>query len=365
MVYMSTGPIPGVEWGGWHITIAGQHDYAMNLGQFSRLVSDAIPGLDDVNGGTWKMNGRNSEIESSQKIKVCSNMLREFAQRLGVYGVKNVKTGHLLHVTLNSSLSTNAEYVRDSWITPKGPRFSVYINDGSNKWTKVSNPLYNAPMRGLGAGTVLVEWYKQKGGRSGLSVILFRENGKYTDAGGKRDTNNGVMDSSLITAQRELKEESLGLFRLDISKMSYDIIRPWPYYEAYFVPVKCDKGISKEYYKANYGVTQKNNSLPSCWKETDDMTRFFLEDLIDAGIMNTLGDLSNASDVYGSLMTIDGRAKAAIREFINLIIYRRGISEEVVKWNSINVSTKCDRGLGEYGTQVYNATKGLTNCYWS
>ena len=133
MVFVSTGPMAGVEWGGWHVTLAGRHDYDMTLDAFSRMVRDAIPGLDDVNGGTWKMNVKNSDTNANA-VHIKSRTLRGFAERLRAYGVRNVSMTHDFHVTLYHPRGTtpDAKLVRDEWIHPKGPRFSVFVNEVMN-----------------------------------------------------------------------------------------------------------------------------------------------------------------------------------------------------------------------------------------
>jgi hypothetical protein len=216
---------------------------------------------------------------------------------------------------------------------------------------------------------VLVETYRRThtvagpngGHRTGVAVILFREGGKFTDAGGGCDPGEDPLD----TAQRELKEESMGLFRIDLRKARHERVPVPPNYTAFFVPVKGPPGVGvlKSMYQHNLRVTRHHAALlPSCWQETDAMTRFFIDDLLAAGLMTAPGDLHGAVDVYGKPQVVRGRAKAAIRAFVD--VARRVGASSFPLWNDLNLEPgMCSRGLGERGTPAYRATQHSTYCY--
>lgn len=87
------------------------------------------------------------------------------------------------------------------------------------------------------------------------------------------------------------------------------------------------------------------------------MTRFFLDDLVQAGLMTERGDLSNVPDVYQQAHVVSGRAKAAIREFL-LRLPQRFLTQ-----GSTTLKMLPDKGIGIPGSQVYERTKGSTACY--
>lgn len=143
----------------------------------------------------------------------------------------------------------------------------------------------------MGAGVILVEHYilrhplSNAVTRSGLTVILFREKrtGRYSDAGG---ANNGG-ESAEQCASRELLEESVGLFDIDLDdpKITRCRISLSSGYTAFVLPVRHHNGVQKRYYVENLKSTAAAE-VPYYMKETDDMRRFFVEDLVNAGMMS-------------------------------------------------------------------------------
>jgi hypothetical protein len=181
-----------------------------------------------------------------------------------------------------------------------------------------STPGTGAGSRGLtpGAGVLLLEVFFRRVApvRSELAVILFRDrlSGKYCDPGGGIEAN----EPAASCAQRELAEESLGMFYIRHDMMPRAFQPPsMPYYTVFVLPVKGPPGTgirvsdydrNLKFAKAAYG----SNVVP--WFETDRMTRVFVSDIMQAA-PDRPGDLS-VRDVYGDALTIDGRAKAAIRD---------------------------------------------------
>lgn len=227
-----------------------------------------------------------------------------------------------------------------------------------------------------GAGVILVEMYNRRVGqqKKGPAVILFQSQGKYTDAGGYCDG-----QPFLDTAIRELKEESVGLFRINLNRL-----RPNDQYfavkqvkEDYWTFVTFVKGpqrgIRRDKYNANLKVLQEYaDKNPTdwrnwgAWNETNGMTRFFIEDIIINGVMTMRGDLRNVPDVYGERHTIAGRAKATIREFLLQAAVPDPASPSWVQLQTQDGKDdqpNCNRGMGPWNTQMYNSTK-FAHCYY-
>jgi hypothetical protein len=180
-----------------------------------------------------------------------------------------------------------------------------------------------------GAGVLLVEMYTRAPKTYGVSpemktepaVILFLEKtgtnkGKYADPGG--DVDSG--ESPMASAQRELAEESLGLFRIDLANaINTGVFKAWDTndidYTTFVVPVAGPKGVFEVVkYTENLKHIAAQVNAPSAWKETNGMARFFLRDLITANVMTKKADLENVKDVNGTTCIITGRAKGIIRE---------------------------------------------------
>jgi hypothetical protein len=181
-----------------------------------------------------------------------------------------------------------------------------------------------------GAGVLLVEMYNRRGSRStgvnskrGAAVILFRERSTrmYSDLGGGIDAG----EQPFQCAQREAAEESLGLFRINLenARISGEVVLPKDAYISFVVPVigPAHEGIRRDRYEQNlkhlHDFSRGGGVVPHAWLETDAMTRFFVDDLMIAGVLTRRGDLTNVPDVYGETCTIAGRAKAVVREAIN------------------------------------------------
>jgi hypothetical protein len=182
---------------------------------------------------------------------------------------------------------------------------------GSSKHTKYKNF--------TGAGIILLEDYDNQKGRREPAVILFKNNHMraYADLGGhidKKDlsTKNPLMSAAL----REAHEESCGLLTLKSIPDRYIDLKS---YRCYFIKIASNT-IKTEDFNKNLKNIQ-NSKLPPSYKETNDMARFYISDLLRTNIMNQKGDLPTI-DAKESITIITGRAKALIREAIRSgIIY--------------------------------------------
>jgi hypothetical protein len=345
LVYASPGPTSGAPWGGWHVTLAGRASYAGGLQEVMERVRSAVI----ASGNKWRF--------WIGTLRPGPHIFARLSGELRTNGVRNVKDPADHHMMLGSATEFRGAWLDLYVVHERGTDYTWY--PVQRQVSRQVSPQHVAKPGKKGAGVVLLEMYNRRltPARHAPAVILFRENGMYTDAGGACDPG----ESRLATAQRELKEESLGLFRIDMHKHSKSIVTvrlPTNDYTVFFVPVRSPSGIRKAMYDKNLDVVRTlGRRLPTCWRETDGMTRFYLDDLVTAGVMTRRGNLPGVSDVYGAVHTVSGRAKAAIREFMSAATALLPIS--------ISMDNACAKGLGEWGSDVYRDTRGATHCYFA
>lgn len=204
--------------------------------------------------------------------------------------------------------------------------WSIMQVGGANRYLLVSN--INSIIKYYsGAGIMLLErlYKSQTNGREEPSVILFRSTltGEYEELGGSIDASDFAGENTLLrTAKREAKEESCNLFnldRVDISSMYGGINRnidrevDREIYRCYAVCLAENQGNDQwkrmyDYNRVKINATPAHNS----WKETNDMRRFFLSDLMSCISMGTRGSITIA-DAEGIVRTIVGRTKACLK----------------------------------------------------
>jgi hypothetical protein len=179
--------------------------------------------------------------------------------------------------------------------------------DGGATYISTSGEVYN------GAGLVVVENYNNHKGRQEPAVILFQSHrGLYQDLGGTIDKSDMKHKSpTAFTACREAKEESRNTISITNAKHLGRTFVTIYKYRAYFVGIKSGLFFSKKY---DYNKKILDNSkISRVWKETVDVQRFYLSDLIAAGININKGNL-NVTSAQGKMCIIGGRAKAILRE---------------------------------------------------
>jgi hypothetical protein len=198
---------------------------------------------------------------------------------LGVSGTKN-QLAKILNVAANikqiKSKQINDEYqqISDEQI------FRDNTNDNSSNTTNYS-----------GAGVLIIEnYYDNRKGRSEPAILLFKSstNSEYQELGGSVDTN---LTSSLAvlqqTAKRELREESCNLFniraeldrKINEKNMFVDInTSNGSLYRCYVVGIE-GMIFGEDVFDINCKLV-KEQGAPSHWKETNDVKRFFISDLI-------------------------------------------------------------------------------------
>jgi hypothetical protein len=215
---------------------------------------------------------------------------------------------------------------------------------------------------------MLVEMYREKSGsrRQGPALILFRDwrTGHYSDGGGAIDAGQTAMQA----AQRELKEESIGLFRVDLGKCRVEdtvtIRGSWGAFVAFVVRVVGPRreGIVQRRYYENLEVSQSLRGLPSCWKETTGMTRFFVDDLAAAASLVPRGDLRDVPDVYGELHVVDARVRAV---FVQALAQGLLGPFDSADANELRLAEfDATRGLGEAHSGSWEDSRGKTHVYW-
>lgn len=171
-----------------------------------------------------------------------------------------------------------------------------------------------------GAGVLLIEKYRNRFGRQEFAVILFkdRRRNNYADAGGKIEIGENILQ----TAGEELKEESANLFRIHPRFLDKFVVsKSYACFPLVVTGPMQDYGsIFSKYYKHNLALLHYTYS-PDEFKETINMKRFYLVDLINCGIMHTDNEFSYNSDIicgdaHGEYQSISGRTIGVIRELI-------------------------------------------------
>ena len=226
-----------------------------------------------------------------------------------------------------------------------------------------------------GAGVILIEEYHdRKSGRRGFAFILFRDakTGTYAEGGGGVDA--GETDEQ--AAERELKEESLGLFRLGLSSSS-GTVRPLATvtshggkYTCFLVGVRGPPGVGirRDAYHHNLRKLRERQAafvdVPGCWLETDDMTRVFVEDL-------GTGPIRLVRDVYGKRIEVHHRAANVMGKAKTWLesspVVSRGLPMVVLQKmpDSASKGGDCARGAGVAHTPMWKATKRAVRCYFA
>ena len=191
----------------------------------------------------------------------------------------------------------------------------------------------------MGAGVILVEHYISRDMtsriiRSGLAVILFRDRktGKYTDAGGS--SNDGECLEKC--AGRELTEESMGLFDIDLEnrRLSKHKVSLSSGYSAFVVPIRHPNGIKREYFTKNCECILGTADVPYYLKETDDMRRFFIDDLDNLSIFTSNSRKAaqiGIPDAYGSICFISKRTACVLQK-----AHSSGIFKKRMNWNYLH-----------------------------
>ena len=165
-----------------------------------------------------------------------------------------------------------------------------------------------------GSGIILIEMYDNHAGKREPAVILFknRHMNAYADLGGHIDKQDVASGKPLESAaRREAFEESAGLIKIHHFKHLPSV--KYNNYNCYLAQIKSELLYSKDFH-SNLKIILKSN-LPYSFRETTDVARFYLSDLIKSGLMSVKGDMPTI-DARGNVALITGRSKGILREAI-------------------------------------------------
>jgi len=139
------------------------------------------------------------------------------------------------------------------------------------------------------ASIILIEEsYDNQNGRDEPSIILFYETkwNTYTEPGGRIDIKDDNFDQILLeTAMREIREETLNTIFIDqklLENSKYiDFYNQKTklYNRVFLVSIKSNN-FKKDIYDDNKNLLLKQQ-IPSIWKETSNVERFYISDLLD------------------------------------------------------------------------------------
>lgn len=175
------------------------------------------------------------------------------------------------------------------------------------------------------AGVLLVEKYTNKIGRIDYAVILFYNIDKelYEDPGGKLMSGKTIQES----ASTELIEESCNLFRIHSSLLRNYVV--YKKFHSFFlfvegpIDIYGNNPIFSKYYHHNRNIIHNSNA-PHMYKETDNMRRFYISDLINCGLFFNRDNFV-CSDANGHIRKISQRTVGIIQNlFYDGFLYVNG-----------------------------------------
>jgi hypothetical protein len=207
-----------------------------------------------------------------------------------------------------------------------------------------------------GAGIILIE---QNYNDNGPAAILFKDIGYnvYSDLGGgiayDKSMHNYTEEYILSeTARREAFEESGCLINFnDINAVGMKINNVNMFvnhntYRCYFICIPSGTFYSK-YYHENISKIFASN-LPHYFKETNNVRRFYLKDIISNNMFNKNGHMY-CLDATGAMRLINNRTWNCIEKaFLNNIINITISLPRYIKYGTINV-----RGLDMNALMIY------------
>lgn len=178
-----------------------------------------------------------------------------------------------------------------------------------------------------GSGIMVVEKYRGK-----FAIILFRNrfSKKYTDLGGYIDKKDySKRDKLAITAAREAFEESCGLLLFNISKLGKNYV-DYIGYRCYIVRIESGK-VTRRSFIHNMKILHKSKNVPKDMKETDSMTRFYIDDLLRVGVIESRSKDLSLKDVYGKQQIIHRRARSVIVNSLKTGILQSALESKKVR----------------------------------
>lgn len=165
------------------------------------------------------------------------------------------------------------------------------------------------------SGVLLIEKFRNRYNIVDYCVILFynHNRGYYDDPGGHLMKKKTIKES----AARELVEETCNLFRINPLYLT-DYVNADGYYSflAYIQGPKNRNGenvLDLNYYYNNRNIIFSNNSAPAHYKETSDVQRFYISDIINNGLFYRSNNHLECNDVNGIIRKISPRAINVLR----------------------------------------------------
>jgi len=170
-----------------------------------------------------------------------------------------------------------------------------------------------------GAGVIIIEQYKNKDKtRDEPAIILFKGTGsqKYNDLGGSIDKKDDTGKYPLATtAAREAFEESRGLIKFTKPTHIGPLFIDKKKYRGHIVAIK-PGSLKTEDYQSNRDKLDKKQGIPHIWKETDEIARFYISDLVSKGIFKR-GSKRTLNDADGRKRSIGVRSMDIVKEAID------------------------------------------------
>jgi len=163
------------------------------------------------------------------------------------------------------------------------------------------------------AGVLLIEKYANKYGKSDYAIILFYNLDKevYEDPGGHLMTGMSVQESAIT----ELIEESCNLFRLSPFMLNQYVVHKnfhsFPLYVKGPIDIYGNNPIYSKYYHHNRKIIH-NSRAPHMYKETDNMRRFYISDLVNSGLFFNRGTVV-CPDANGHVRKISSRTVGILK----------------------------------------------------
>lgn len=193
------------------------------------------------------------------------------------------------------------------------------IGTNAQGWEFIANPLNaNDPLLShpslqkpfSGSGVLFFE--KSYNGRPTV-VLAKHKNGVFHDIGGKISQRiSPSQDTVKDNARKEALEESQGLFAIEnitIGKFVdlFDGANN-ANYRCYLVALGgTDRYPLDQWYLNNKNILDKVSYLSNAWRETDDLQRFYLQDIINALTNTQQGQSMQCKDVNGVVRTLRNR----------------------------------------------------------
>ena len=201
------------------------------------------------------------------------------------------------------------------------------------EFVQIGGVIYTDPKsnkRYSGSGLMMFELYNGK-----PSVILFKSirSSKYVyeDLGGVIDEHDlSTHDPLKSAAIREAFEESRGLINIMSPKHIDEYIdhgHNSTFYRSYLIGVNLGQFLNDDY-SHNKKITDDHERVSNPMKETIDIDRFYISDLVMDGILDSKGSFVT-KDTNGRKRTIFKRAADILKDSINADIIKKIINNPI------------------------------------